>query len=361
MKHNSFQKTIFAITSIMLLSCNSDNDFERIQSGPFTLISHSLEGITVNEFVIKGDMIFAATSDGIYSRKINSTDVRFTSIGLKGKNIQDIHAFTVAELLASSVNFGEEKPETKIYKTTNEGKKWEEYETDFGGAEDSWEGLGDFESVPSQPHHLYATGSQVVAKSIDKGKTWEPIWGDWGMIGSPATMKIKVNPLIPTEIWGGGQGGIENGFLFKTKETEQLDYWDNLVLNPTVVKEIVFDRQSPQSIYVGWEGELSKSMDNGNTWTTLIDRHEEAHFFFGIGISPNNPNLVFAGKWIKGGQSQPLEIFYSMDKGETWDSHSFQHISEGGIWDLKVVKQGNKDRIFLGLDKGGIAEIAFKQ
>ena len=180
------------------------------------------------------------------------------------------------------------------------------------------------------------------------------------MIGSPATMKINVNPLIPNEIWGGGQGGIENGFLFKTTENKQLDYWDNLVPNPTIVKEIVFDRESPQTIYVGWEGELSKSVDNGKSWTTLIDRHEEAHFFFGIGVSTHNPNVVFAGKWDKSGAPQNLEIFYSTDKGDTWESHSFEHITQGGVWDLKVVQQGDKDRLFLGLDKGGVVEVSFK-
>lgn len=361
MKHNLFQKLIFAFISVILFSCSEKDDFKPIQSGPFTIVSNPLNGLTVNELVIKGDMLFAATNDGVYARKIYSLDVRFSFIGLKGNNIMDIYPFTVSEILASSLNFGEESSEAKIYKTTNAGQKWDVYETNFGGEGNTWEGLGDFESVPSQPSHLYATGSHVVAKSIDKGKTWEPIWGDWDMTGSPAGMKIKVNPLNTKELWGGGQGGIENGFLFKLEENEQAGYWDNLVPNPSIVKEIVFDRQTPQSIYVGWEGELSKSIDNGKTWTTLIEKHEEGQFFFGIGVSPNDPNVVFAGKWVKGGMPQNLEIFYSTDKGENWESVVFPHITHGGIWDLKVIDQAGKDKIFLGLDKGGIVELTFKK
>jgi len=359
MKKNLFRGAVYALLLPLLVSCSDDSDFTPIQSGPFKLVSHTLEGVKVNELILKGDMIFAATEDGVYGRQVNSPDIRFITMGLKGKNIRDIHPFTVSEILASEVTFSSEGNQTQLYRTGNAGTDWEEYETNFGDSLADADGLGDFEPVPSQPNHLYASGNRVVAKSTDKGKTWEPVWGEWGMAGT-ADMILKVNPKKPDEFWAGGQGNIENGFLVRVTGNEETGYWDDLVPNPTVVKELVFDRENPQTMYVGWEGALTKTVDNGTTWTTLIDRVETKDFYFGIGISTQDPNIVFAGKWLKGGVSQPLEISYSKDKGETWESHSFPHITNGGILDLKVIRQGNLDRIFVGLDKGGIVELQFE-
>ncbi|WP_373524484.1 WD40/YVTN/BNR-like repeat-containing protein, partial [Aquiflexum sp.] len=182
-----------------------------------------------------------------------------------------------------------------------------------------------------------------------------PVWGDWQIFAN--RMRVFVNPYAPSEIWAGGQGAIENGFLVYIKEEEEQNQWNGLVPNPTVVKKVVFDKQSPQGIYVGWEGELAKTTDNGATWKTLIDRHEEAHFFMGIGISQNDPNLVFAGKWIKIEDPQPLELYYSQDKGNTWKTMNFPGVDFGGVYDLIVKSESDRERIFVGLDKGGVYEI----
>ncbi len=347
---------IFGLSSI-LMSCIEDNGFKPIKSGPFKLVNHELKGITVNELLIKGDWIFAATTDGVYGKKLSSAGAKFLPLGLQKNDVRDIHVFTISEILASVVNFTPGDFERKIYKTTNGGVNWSLFVTNFGGPNENFrDGLSDFEEVPGQPDHLYAAGQIVVAKSFDRGKTWTPIWGDWEMAAQP-TMNMAINPLKPNEIWAGGQGAIEDGYLVRIKNEEEVDAWYDLVPNPTVVKEIVFDRQNPQSIYVGWEGELSKSIDNGKTWQTLINRHEEAHFFFGIAISPTVPKRVYSAKWIKARDSQKLEIYYSEDKGVTWKTSEFPQINQGGVWDMKVTQSGTKDRIFLGLDKGGIVEL----
>lgn len=150
---------------------------------------------------------------------------------------------------------------------------------------------------------------------------------------------------------------IENGFLVYLKGEKEVNSWNDLVPNPTVVKKIVFDNLTPQTIYVGWEGELAKTTDKGASWKTLIDRHEEAHFFMGIALSQIDQNLVFTGKWIKTDGEQPLELFYSFDKGNNWKTESFPEVSFGGIQDLIVKSESGKERIFVGLDKGGVYEI----
>lgn len=343
---------------VFIFSCEPKEDFEPIRSGQFTLKSHELNGITVNELIIKGDWIFAATKNGVYGKRTNVPGEKFRELGLQNNDVLHLHAFTTTEIIASVVNIKPgQNQESKIFQTVNGGNNWNILTTNFGGTNESFkDGLSYFSAVSGKPNELYAAGHGSLAKSVDKGRTWELVWGEWGMAAMPST-RVSINPIIPDEVWIGGQGSIENGYLVRLKNNQEVDYWTDLVPNPTVVKEIVFDRENPQTVYVGWEGELAKSTDNGKTWQTLINRHQDSHFFFGIGLSPSVSTRIYTAKWKKGEESQKLELYHSDDKGVTWKTEEFSKITQGGVWDLKVIQSGNKDRIFLGLYKGGIVEI----
>ncbi|WP_114750022.1 WD40/YVTN/BNR-like repeat-containing protein [Pleomorphovibrio marinus] len=342
---------LFGIT---LLSCESDDQVPELNN--FEIKSLGLSGVRVNELRLMGNDLYAITQDGIYKSNITSSGT-MELVGLKGKNILTAALLSDTEFLASFRDINDMDIAPLLYHSTDGGATWKELENDFGGEVE--EPLFHFEWNPSQPSVLYGTGYQVIAKSTDKGVSWEPIWGDFDMFAN--RMKVFVNPAQPTDIWAGGQGGMENGYLIHLSDEEEINYWNDLVPNPTTVKKVAFDTQTPQGIYVGWEGELARTTDDGQTWETLIDRHEEAHFFFGVGFSSTNPNLVFAGKWEKTDGPQPLELFYSLDKGDTWEVKSFPGVTYGGIHDLIVKTESGKERVFVGLDKGGVYEIVMNR
>jgi hypothetical protein len=339
-----------------LTSCEEAPDPVRIIDDNFTLEFLGLEGPRVNQLVLKNDRLYACTSDGFFVKNLKTKE-KFKNIALKGKNVEDAVIFSDQEILISFRNLDHnEDAAPKLWKTNDGGAIWQLWENNFGGEEP--EELVDFERHPTQENTLFGFGRMVLAQSIDKGKTWEPIWGDWQMFANFGN--AFVNPLMPDEIWLGGQGGMENGYLVHLKNEEVVQEWYDLVPNPTVVKKIVFDNLNSQNIYVGWEGELSKTTDNGQTWETLIDSHEESHFFMGIGISGQDPNLVYTAKWIKTPEKQPLELSYSKDQGNTWTTKTFPGVGYGGVFDMIVVTEGGTDRIFVGLDKGGVYEIKAK-
>jgi hypothetical protein len=339
------------LLGLSILACQSDDQLPDDDS--FELKSLGLSGVRVNELRLKGNSLFAVTGDGIYKTEIGS-DVPMTLLGLKGKNILSAALLTDTELLASirdaENNIG---AEPELFRSTDGGATWQVLENNFGG--EIKEPIFHFEWNTAKPGVLFGTGNQVVAKSLDKGITWVPIWGDFDMFAN--RMRAFINPVKPNDIWAGGQGGIENGYLIHLRNEQEVGFWNSLVPNPTTVKKVVFDTQTPQGIYVGWEGELSRTTNEGQTWETLIDRHEESHFFFGIGFSTADPNLVIAGKWEKTDGPQPLELFYSFDKGNTWEVKNFPEVTYGGIQDLIVKTEAGKERIFVGLDKGGVYEI----
>ncbi len=346
-----FQFSAASLLVLSVMSCESDDRLP--DSDNFELKSLGLSGVRVNELRLSDNDLFAITEDGIYKTDITSS-APLELVGLKGKNILSAALLSDTELLASfrdaEIDF-EVAPE--LYHSTDAGATWETLDNNFGGEVE--EPIFHLEWNSSQPGVLLGTGYQVVAKSLDKGKTWQPIWGDFDMFAN--RMKAFINPAKPNDIWAGGQGGIENGYLIHLRNEQEINAWNDLVPNPTTVKKVAFDRQSPQSIYVGWEGELARTTDEGQTWETLIERHETSHFFFGIGFSTANPQLLFAGKWEKTDAPQPLELFYSLNKGNTWEVKKFPEVTYGGVHDLIVKTESGKERIFVGLDKGGVYEI----
>jgi photosystem II stability/assembly factor-like uncharacterized protein len=228
-------------------------------------------------------------------------------------------------------------------------------ETNFGGGFEPHI-LWDFLRPSNSSNIIYATSNYLLARSEDKGITWTPVWGNWDQFAR-ATSVVAINPMIPSEIWLGGQGGIEDGYLVQLKNEVETNRWLDLVPNPTTAKKIVFDNETPQTIYVGFEGALMSTSTNGQSWKTLIDEHESARFFNGITISELDNNKVFASGWLKSDEPQPLILYYSEDKGMTWIQDVFTEEPFGGVEDMLLKKEGNIERLFLALNKGGIYEV----
>lgn len=350
----AFIDSIRMLTAVLLLiasfsSCKKDES----QNNPkgLTWKKIGLGGLTVNRLELIGNNLYAMTSDGLYVKNIQ-TNGGFNLAGLKGKNLLDIAVFSQTHIIASFRNKND-AGNVALYETVDGGTNWTVKQNNFGSAGFP-EPITDLH-WDKQNNILYATGLGVLAKSPDKGATWTPLWGQWGVLATG--MMMEQNPKFPNEIWFGGQGSIENGYLVHAVNEAVVKDWSSLVQNPTVPKAIGFDTKTPQNIYVGWEGELIKTPDNGNTWQTLMDRHEDAHFFFGIGISKNNPDQIFTAKWIKGAPTQPLTLYSSSDGGNTWKENTFENENKGGVFDLVIVSENNRERIFLGLDGGGVYEV----
>lgn len=60
---------------------------------------------------------------------------------------------------------------------------------------------------------------------------------------------------------------------------------------------------------------------------------------------------------IKTSDPQPLVLHVSEDGGLAWSDVYFDDVTYGGVWEMALHREGNRDRIFLGLDQGGVYEI----
>lgn len=345
-------KALSLVTAFFMLGCSTGkHDKEPLD---LTWNQVGLDGLVVSRLELVANQLYAITDKGLYVMDVESGS-GFTPLGLQDKNILDLVDFGQGHLMASYRN-PDDWEDFGLYETFDGGNNWVPNGNAFG-EDGQTEAVNDF-YWDGTNGVLYATGVGVLAKSFDKGAAWELIYGDWTFPGTG--MMLEVNPSNKNQIWLGGQGAIENGYLVHLNNGSVVKEWFDLVPSPSVVKEIYFDSSSSQNLYVGWEGELLKTSDNGSSWTTLIEEHEEASFFHGIGVSNSNPKLIFSGKWNKGLDKQPLTLYYSLNGGNNWYMENYIPEKHGGILDLKMVTGAVGERIFLALDKGGVYEVTYE-
>jgi hypothetical protein len=342
-------KFIAAITSVLLLvtSCE-DNDGE---TSGMLWKKLGLEGKTVNEIQLHESVLYVAGTTGLYKKHLNDNS-EFSLIGFNNKNVDAVEVIDDQVMIASLFDkSGAEAP--GLYKTIDGGATWDPIDSDFGGGNP--EPVYDLESHPNNKNILFATGYHVVAKSADQGVTWNPIYGDWGQMATGMSV-VEINPNDLNEIWAGGQGAIENGVLLRSKNQMDWDIWNDLVENPTVVKEITFTDTNPDNVLTGWEGALLKTTDGGATWQTLIDS-EQNRFYFGICVRNGDPDHIYTGGWLKTSDPQPLILYVSDNGGATWREYKVHNETYGGIMDMQIRSENGRDLLYVGLDKGGVYEV----
>jgi photosystem II stability/assembly factor-like uncharacterized protein len=338
---------------IAFLATGCDDDDDGVKQPEIQWKPLGLAGKTVNQMQLHDEEdLYVATTSGLFKGSINSGG-GFDPIGFGDKNVQAIEVIGDQHIIASLFDkTGGETP--TLYVTENDGDSWELVDTDFGGT--SPEPVLDFAIRADDPDTWYATGFGVVAKSENQGATWEPIYGTWGALATGISV-VSVHPEAPNAVWAGGQGSIENGFLLRSENETDWDVWDDLVANPTVVKEITFG-ETADDVYVGFEGALLRTDDGGENWETIIDS-DEGKFFFGICLSDGDPSQFYVGGWLKTPDPQSLKLHITYDGGETFEEVTYDTESYGGIWEMviKSSSTSSKDRLFLGLDKGGVYEV----
>ncbi|MBN1274025.1 MAG: hypothetical protein JXB26_17315 [Candidatus Aminicenantes bacterium] len=253
-----------------------------------------------------------------------------------------------------------------LWKSVNEGTTWEPI---FEHAAST--SLGDIAISPSHPETIYIGLGEANAyrstysgtgiyKSTDGGKTWLRMGlGDSHHIG-----RICIHPRNPDMIYVASLGhqytfNKERG-VFKSinggNTWKKVLYFDE----KTSVIDLVMDPENPEILYASagerlrrpWHNPVPefgnpsrgvfKTVDGGNTWEPVNNGLPPLELTgrIGLAVAPTNPNIVYAlvdnhnpGRKARPGTTDPygnpieyhikgLEVYHSMDKGETWQKVS---------------------------------------
>ena len=191
--------------------------------------------------------------------------------------------------------------------------------------------------VPSQPNVFYmAPVNGGVFKSIDYGRTWQPIFDDQPTASVGA---IAVAPSNPNVIYVGSGEGLHRPDLSVGdgvyKSTDAGKTWTHLGLRDgQQIPQLAIDPKNADRVFVAVAGHpygpneergVYRSIDGGKTFEKVLYRDENVGAS-DVQIDPSNPQLVYAALWES--REGPWEngvfngngggIFKSVDGGKTW-------------------------------------------
>lgn len=172
---------------------------------------------------------------------------------------------------------------------------------------------------PREPRSLLAASGAGIWRSGDGGASWSP--SSTGLAAGWVE-KLHASPRSPalfaqlsTGLFRREAGGwSELGAPFETDgDAVELD-------------GLIFDRQSPQALWVHHGGQVWRSGDGGKAFAALEKKEPsmrdlmkgnvESAEFRSLVQDPGNPKVLYAGSWS--GRAGNLPVFKTVDGGKTW-------------------------------------------
>jgi hypothetical protein len=243
---------------------------------------------------------------------------------------------------------------------TSDGKRqdWDIAGPHFGG----WE-MYHLKGSPADPDRLYASQStswfgQLIQRSNDGGKTWEPVGNEFAYDGDPGTHLFYDGTPRPFEfkrVWhlepsltdpDTVYAGVEDAALFRTVDGGQ--QWQELPglrghksgaawqpgAGGLCLHTIVLDPSDAARMYIAISAAgVFRTEDTGKTWhptnTGLSSEHipdpdaDVGHCVHRIAMHPSRPNVLFMQKhW---------DVMRSDDSGNSWHEVSGDLPSDFGF------------------------------
>ena len=183
-------------------------------------------------------------------------------------------------------------PSSGIWKTTDGGDNWVELTNGLPGAVDKGRiGITISESNPNVLYAMYDMPSQAmyVFKTSDAGASWQQVDNNYlnGMGSSFAWYfgQIRVDPDDENLVYTLGQ------IMFRTDNSGAS--WTQIDYNVHVDHHAMFfDRESGR-VYLGNDGGLYWSVNNGNSWSKI--NNLPLTQFYGFDIGNTNPDFMMGG------------------------------------------------------------------
>ncbi|MFT7380359.1 MAG: photosystem II stability/assembly factor-like uncharacterized protein, partial [Roseivirga sp.] len=236
-----------------------------------------------------------------------------------------------------------------VWKTDDFGRTWNPIFDDAPTGS-----IGDLAVSPSDPNVIYVgTGEGLhrpdlsvgdgMFKSTDGGKSWSKI----GLDDIQQIARVIVHPTNPNIVFVAGlghpYGANEMRGIFRSTNGGQS--WEKVLYinHNTGSVQVEFDPTNPNVLYADmWEHQegpwenasfsgpnsgLYKSTDEGTSWKKLengLPTAENGLGRIGIGISPSNPNRIYATVDAR----QNGGIYRSDDAGENWSLIA----KDGRLW-----------------------------
>jgi photosystem II stability/assembly factor-like uncharacterized protein len=303
------------------------------------------------------DALYAGTDNGVYATNAIDANASWSSIGLVGRRVRAMVALEDGEILAAAESEGQGPNAASLHvsRGLNNARAridrghviWRERQAGFGGPD----GPREVRSLARLGNGLLLAGglAGVIAKSSDSGESWKVVWGAWtnGGLGVHA---IAPDPREGSRVFAGGESGFFQPFLLRSTDSGQSfaelavpASGDNAHYSITI--------GSDNCVFSGMEGRIVRSPNGGDTWEAVV-APDERLYFFGLGLSPNNPAIVYAAGSLNQTGTQDLRLYVSTDRGDSWMTLRAQTVVQAGTLSLAVRVEAGVETVYMGTGSG---------
>ena len=346
---------VASLFTSLVVACHSDNQVDETPQLEVEFVERHLDGLIANRVLAADDGIYVATDKGVYK---SVDQFSWELISTQDWDVKDIIELDTSHLMVSVIYRGT----NQLNESFDGGLSWHQIRTSFGPGRD-----GRFDTVnrlfwDENAQTLFASGVDVLAKSYDRGASWELVSGIWNSFGS-GIWAIAYSAEKDTVFYG-GQGAIENPILRRvdlTQASEKSFDLTDLLPAPSTIREIQFDTDNADTVYASGEGGIVASTDLGENWVSILSDNN-SRFYFDFVKDERFSNHIYTAGWNKVfDDPQPLIVEVSLDNGASWQQ--FLHPDPdifGGVRSMDIVYEEEQAFIYLGLYKGGVMKVLIK-
>ena len=157
-------------------------------------------------------------------------------------------------------------------------------------------------------------------------------------MGSGAAWDVSIDQINQI-VWACGVSDSSRPWIAKSKDKG--DDWETTFLdlspNNTTCYQIVLHPQSPDTMYLGTNNSVLKSIDGGKNWHITLQ--QTSTLFINLAIDLFNPRHIYAGGYFY--------LWESYDGGETW-----QQIAGRGIIKKLLTVPENPNALYMATQNG---------
>jgi photosystem II stability/assembly factor-like uncharacterized protein len=206
---------------------------------------------------------------------------------------------------------GPEKPNSWIYKSTDQGTTWKELSY-TGFPKGPWDRVGVAVAPGNHGQRVFAILEQGLYRSDDSGATWRQITQDTRVIGNAYFARVYVDPrnadvvyVMQTSLYRSTDGGRT---FISFKGAPGGDDYHNMWIDP----------QNSQRIILGVDQGCVISVDGGRTWTSWYN--QPTGQFYHVSTDTSFPYIAYAAQQDSGTAEVPSRSDYGSLTYRDWFS-----------------------------------------
>lgn len=319
--------------------------FDVTTSGPSGTGGTSISKIVIDRASsgsTTGTTVFAATRIGLFKSTNSGVNWTVLSNGIpsgSGAIISDLVADTLAPgtfYAAHGNTVGATgNPANGVYKTVDGGASWVKQTSAPSGTTFGRINLG---ISQSSPNILYAAAENFASgqlagiwRTADGGANWTPVSAAGASCNGQCwyNQHITVHPLGPDTVYYGGlnlQKSVNGGATFAS-----IGAAGNAGIHVDQ-HAMAFDPTDHRIIYAGNDGGIYKSVNGGQSWTSLNNDISIHQFYGGFSLHPTDANKMMGGSQDNGTNEYNGSVNWADVLGGDGGYTAIDHITGNTGW-----------------------------